>query len=688
MIDLKFKTSKMKVKKNRSSSDSFLSILLAFGIFAFHAWGCLHNDSTSDTLVLLGNPISDTLPSKGADPILPSVQYSNSSLVFVKNIAITALQPSATGNPTSFSISPALPSGLNWDGSTGEITGTPTTAQNATSYTITATNENGSRTTTIDITIQALNSFWAGYLKAPNPENIAANGDSFGIKVAISGDTMVVGAPGEDSNQTSVTNFPGPVLTAATDNDAAANSGAAYVFRKTGTTWALEAYLKAPNAESSDSFGTSVAISGDTIVVGAIGEDSNVTNLVNAPNAGLTPAGDNDASANAGAAYVFRRTGAAWAWEAYLKPPNTGSTIQFGNSVAIVGDTVVVTAIYEDCDQTSITNAPSTFVSNTNATDAGAAYVYARTGTTWAFQAYLKAPNAEANDNFGSSVSISEDSSTIVIGAKGEWSNQTTISNAPDPNLTPAGDNDSALSAGAVYVFRKTGTNWAWEAYLKAPNAEQTDSFGTSVSISGNRIVVGANGEDSNLNTVISTLGPSLTPAGDNDGATNSGAAYVFVRSGSTWSWESYLKAPNAEVVGGFGDGFGISVAISGDMILIGAAGEDSVLPSIVNSPSAFPTAATDNDAATNAGAAYVFHRTNSGWNLQSYLKAPNAENVGGTGDGFGIAVAISNECVVVASSGEDSSQALNVFAPATPSTAATDDDGALNSGAVYTFDR
>ncbi|RHX86411.1 putative Ig domain-containing protein [Leptospira stimsonii] len=668
-----------------------LIAVLSFGILSVFLSGCLHNESSQDTLVLLGNPISDSLPNTGSSPILPNVSYSNTSLLFVKNIAILPVVPVATGNPTTFSISPSLPSGLTWNSSTGEIAGTPTSSQNSTSYTITASNTNGSNATTIDITIQALDSFWGAYLKASNAENFAGNGDSFGIKVAVSGDTMVVGATGEDSNQTTITNTPGPFLTSTTDNDGASNSGAAYVFRRIGANWVLESYIKAPNAEAQDAFGTSVAISGDTIVIGAIGEDSNVTTVANAPNPGLTPAGDNDSAANSGAAYVFRRSGTTWAWEAYLKAPNTGSTNQFGNLVAISGDTIVVSAIFEDSDQSSITNSPSTFVSNTNATDSGAAYVYQRTGSNWAFQSYLKAPNAEANDNFGSSLAISEDSNTIAIGAKWERSNQTTISDSSDPNLTPTTDNDTfplGSGSGAVYVYTKSGSNWVWQAYIKSPNNEASDQFGVSLSLSGNRIVVGATGEDSNQGTIVNAPDPSLTPAGDNDSAANSGAAYVFVRSGTTWSWEAYLKAPNPENFSASGDLFGTSVSILGDMIVVGATGEDSTLPSLINFPSAFPTATSDNDGATNSGAVYVFHRSSSGWNLQSYIKAPNAENVSGIGDGFGTSIGISNDCVVVGANGEDSSQALNFFNPSTPPNAASDDDTALNSGAVYTFDR
>src|ERR1043166_7123941 len=155
------------------------------------------------------------------------------------------------------------------------------------------------------------------YLKASNTDK----DDDFGVAVAISGDTLVIGAPGEDSNGSS-----------ESDNSYS-SSGAAYVFvRDANGVWSQQAYLKASNADPLDDFGAEVAISGDTIVVGASGEDSNAT----AVNGDET----NNGASGSGAAYVFVRNGTAWTQQAYLKPSNTEADDRFGSEVAISGDTI------------------------------------------------------------------------------------------------------------------------------------------------------------------------------------------------------------------------------------------------------------------------------------------------------------------------------------------------------------
>ena len=269
------------------------------------------------------------------------------------------------------------------------------------------------------------------YLKAPNAES----GDFFGAAIAISDDTIVVGANKEASNQTTITNG----ASASTDNSAA-DAGAAYVFTRSGSTWSQQAYLKAPNAESGDFFGSSVTISGNTIVVGASGESSNQTTVTNGP----TASADNSA-ADAGAAYVFTRSGSTWTQQAYLKAPNAESNDSFGRAVSLSGNTLVVGASSEDSNQTSITNGPRASADN-SASDAGAAYVFTRSGSTWTQQAYLKAPNAESGDLFGWTVTVN--GKTIVVGAWGEDSNQTTSTHG-----TTASADNSATDAGAVYVF-------------------------------------------------------------------------------------------------------------------------------------------------------------------------------------------------------------------------------------------
>ena len=325
------------------------------------------------------------------------------------------------------------------------------------------------------------------YLKANN----SGAGDHFGWAVAISGNTIVVGAYLESSAANTV------------DGDGSSNSalnaGAAYVFVRTGANWSQQAYLKANNSEAGDFFGSAVAVSGDTIVVSALYEDS-VANTINGD-------GSDNSALNAGAAYVFVRTGTTWTQQAYLKANNNGTNDAFGFSVAISGDTIVVGARYED----SVANTINGDGSDNSALDAGAAYIFVRTGTTWTQQAYLKADNAGEDDQFGYAVAISGDK--IVVGAPYEDSTANTINGD--------GSDNSALNAGAAYVFVRTGATWAEQAYLKADNADAGDFFGFSVAASGDTIVVGAPYEDS----VANTIGGD----GSDNSAPEAGAAYIFV---------------------------------------------------------------------------------------------------------------------------------------------------------------
>ena len=441
-----------------------------------------------------------TATGTGTGTTSPSgLSYSGSPFTFTKNTAITTQTPTVTGTVTSCTSSPSLPAGLSIDSTSCALSGTPTASQAATSYTITATNSGGSTTTTISITVNGLFGN-EGYIKAAN----ANASDGFGRRVAIDSDTLVVGAQNEASNQTTITNG----TTASTDNSLT-SAGAVYVYKRSGTTWAQEAYLKAPNAKASYLFGCSVAISSDTIVVGSEGEKSNQTTITNG-----TTASTNETAVNYGAAYVFKRNGTTWAQEAYLKASNAGAGDMFGRTVSIYSDTIAVGADGEQSNQTTITN--GTTASSNNDTYSGAVYVFKRSGTTWIQEAYLKAPNNGNEDAFGGSISI--DTDTIVVGAYQEDSNQTTITNG-----TTASADNSASDSGAVYVFKRNGTIWSQDSYLKAPNAQADDTFGESVSISSDTIVVGASQEDSNQTTI------STTASADNS-AIDSGAVYVFKR--------------------------------------------------------------------------------------------------------------------------------------------------------------
>ena len=363
------------------------------------------------------------------------------------------------------------------------------------------------------------------------------------------------------------------------------------MFVRDGATWTQRAYLKAANAEADDYFGISVAVHGDTIVVGAREEDGDATSTMGAPN---------NAATGAGAAYVFVRDGTTWSQQAYLKAANAERYDNFGARVAVHGDTIVVGATGEDGDATSTMGAPNNAASN-----AGAAYVFVRDGTTWLQQAYLKAEvtwtiygNYDGNI-FGSSLAV--DGDTIVVGARwegeylagaayvfvrdgGVWSRQASLRHTDNRNalfgysVALRGDTIviGAPAMEAVFVFVRDGTAWSRQASINAAhNADGIlfDFFGGSVAMDDGTIVVGAVNEDG--------------------GGTRAGAAYVFVRDGTTWSQQAYLKAPNAEAE----DNFGASVAVRGDTIVVGAWGEDGDATSTMSAP---------NNAAPNAGAFYI----------------------------------------------------------------------------------
>ena len=344
-------------------------------------------------------------------------------------VAYNATRKVATFTPSANLLSSTAYTATITGGETGvkDVAGNPL----ASNYVWSFTTADGESASSDEATATPLGFEAQAYLKAPNAEAY----DYFGVSVAVSGDTVAVGAYGEDSNQTTITNGE----TASADNSTT-YAGAVYIFRRTGVTWAQEAYLKAPNAWGFDWFGYSVAVSGDTVAVGAYGENSNQTTITN----GETASADNSASFS-GAVYIFRRTNSIWAQEAYLKAPNAEAYDNFGNSVAVSGDTVAVGAYYEASNQTTITNGATASTDNSTP-GAGAVYIFRRTSVTWTQDAYLKAPNADEYDNFGYSVAVSGD--TVAVGAYREGSNQTTITNG----ATASADN-SASSAGAVYIF-------------------------------------------------------------------------------------------------------------------------------------------------------------------------------------------------------------------------------------------
>jgi len=341
--------------------------------------------------------------------------------------------------------------------------------------------------------------------------------------------------------------------------------------------------------------------------------------------------------------------------EAYVKASNTGASDVFGDSIALSsdGNTLAVGARGESSNATGIGGIQN----NDTAAGAGAVYVFIRSGTTWTQQAYIKASNTEAGDAFGSSVALSGDGNTLVVGAPGEDSAATVIGGSQADN--------TATNAGAAYVFTRSGTTWTQQAYVKAFNTNLGDAFGTSVGLSGdgNTLVVGAPGEDS--------VGTGINGGLEADNsASAAGAAYVFTRSGIVWTQQAYVKASNTRIVDQAQ--FGISVALSsdGNTLAVGAIDEDSAATGVGGNQA--------DTTAANAGAVYVFTRSGVTWQQQAYVKASNT----GAGDRFGFSVALSGDGgTLAAGSRSEASNATGIDGNQIDNTAA-------NAGAVYVFTR
>jgi uncharacterized repeat protein (TIGR01451 family) len=417
-------------------------------------------------------------------------------------------------------------------------------------------------------------------LLGTDPDGAAS--DQFGYSVAVSGDTAVVGAAYDDLGSN-------------------ADQGSAYVFVRTGSVWSPQQRLVASDGAAADAFGFSVAISGDTVVVGSHLDDG--------------------AGADQGSAYVFVRTGTTWGQQRKLTAQDGAAGDWFGRSVAVSGDTAIV-------------GAPSDDVGSNPAQ--GSAYVFLRTGTTWSQQQKLTAANGAFNDFFGGSVALSGD--TALVGAPYKisylgmvyvfvrsgtvWSQQQLLT-ASDPGDdqfglavavggdtavvgAPFDDMGASANQGSAYVFVRAGTVWSQQQKLVAADGAAGDRFGFSVAISENTVVVGL---------------------WDGAGA-DQGSAYVFVRTGTTWSQQQKLTAAD----GATGDSLGWSVAVSGDTAIVGAPNDDV-------------------GAYANQGSAYAFVRAGTAWSQQQQLAAATS---GAAGDHFGDSVAVSGDTAIVGVPNDD----------------------------------
>lgn len=350
-------------------------------------------------------------------------------------------------------------------------------------------------------------------------------GDCFGYSVSVDGDTALIGAFNDEANGELV--------------------GSAYVFIRSGTTWTQQAKLIPITGGYYDFFGYSVSLDGNTALIGA-------------PGNWFTPV-------YPGAAYVFTRTGTTWTQQARLDPSDGQTEDYFGHSVSVDGDTAIIGSEY-------MTSSP------------GSVYVYTRSGSTWTQQTKIVPSDGINGEMFGYSVCL--ENNTALIGA--------------------ILDDDNGPGSGSAYVYTGSGSIWTLQGKLLASDGSILDSLGTSVSLSGDSAVVGAEW--------------------DADNGEKSGSAYVFIRSGTTWSQQAKLLPADGTPE----DLFGHAVSMNGDTVVIGAYEDDA--------------------NGNSSGSAYIFSRSGATWTQQQKLLAVDDP----VNKVFGASVSVSNTIILIGAYGDD----------------------------------
>lgn len=325
--------------------------------------------------------------------------------------------------------------------------------------------------------------------------------------------------------------------------------GRVYIFKRTGSTWAIEATLSASDPASADYFGNSVAFDSDATrcIVGAWAKSGTYTYQ--------------------GAAYVYVRTGTTWAQEQKIANPSPSNSLEYFGWTTVMDSTGTRVAIAAHGKDSTL----------------GTVYTYTRSGVTWSLEATITAATRVSSAYFGSSLSMTPDGTRLAIGAYQDTAGATT-------------------TAGAVYVYLRTGSTWAVESKLIATDPVSGSYFGGQISIAadGSRVVIGAQ------QSTVTSL-------------SQCGAVYVFSRSGTAWSQEQKITASDKRA----GDMFGSSVAISstGNTVLVGAY-------------------RADYNSTTDAGEVYVFTRNGTTWTESKILIASDSAAT----RGFGTSVHISSD--------------------------------------------
>jgi len=307
-------------------------------------------------------------------------------------------------------------------------------------------------------------------------------------------------------------------------------------------TWSEIQKLLASDGTAGDRFGYTVSLDGDTALIGAGDDDDN--------------------GMDSGSAYVFTRSGMTWTQQAKLLPSDGATDDRFGYAVSLDGDTALIGACLDD----------------DNGGSSGSAYVFTRSGTTWTQQQKLLPSDGASGDWFGRFVSLNGD--TALIGSDC--------------------DDDNGEDSGSAYVFTRTGITWTQQAKLLPLDGSTWDIFGWSVSLDGDTALIGAGNDD--------------------DNGYNSGSAYVFTRSGMTWTQQAKLLPSDGEQE----DWFSWSVSLDGDTALIGAY--------------------LDDDNGGSSGSAYVFTRSGTTWTQQQKLLASD----GAFFDHFGCSVSLDVDTALI----------------------------------------
>lgn len=407
------------------------------------------------------------------------------------------------------------------------------------------------------------------YIKANN----TATEQRFGCSVSLSsdGNRLAVGAKGED------TTF--------------LNSGAVYLYQRTGSTWAQipSGPLKAGVVMAAAEFGTSVALSGDgnSLAVGSFNESATAVGVSPGAAAGGAYTGLNTYR---GAVNVYTYANGVWGQTHYIKPSIMQDGARFGASVALngAGSVLIVGSQGENSGTTGVSTSAS---SDGSATGAGAAYVFAKNLGAWSQAAYVKPSNTRQNARFGVSVAVAANGQSFAVGSNFETSGAKGVNNTdPGPGDT------TATNAGAAYVFAQDGSGvWAQTAYLKASNTRANASFGRSVGLSldGRSLIVGSPAETSAATGVNNTF-----PGQADTTVANGGAAYLYALVAGGWTQTAYLKSFTTTTRS---SNFGSAVAITN--------GATSLAVGAVTEPSADTgiDGTLHNTAAGGSGAAFTF---------------------------------------------------------------------------------